>query len=219
MYVNEYLDLLKGAEIKKLSFFDYGKDAVTPTVKQLASRSTLVGFINMANLEIHKRFQILQKELVFNLGSGSRVFDLPLDYLYVVDAAFEDGTPISINNENVEIRDGIDYNVSLMFPAPFKLIIKGIDEDRRGRVSLIYIASPPKVETITDFMELPEAFTEALVNYVAYRCHLSISAKAEDENNSFFARFEASIRTVKQLGLGTQDDLSHSNNLFTRGFI
>ena len=193
MYVSDYLSYLTSGEIKQLAVSDLG-DA-TPTDKQKENKAALVNFINLANVELHKRFALISKEIVFTDVKPNSLHSIPTDFLYAVAATYKDGTEIPINNEKTNIIDNVDYNVSVLFPAPFKMLVKGTDEIARDDISLIYIAVPAKITKTTDFLDLPEIYTEALLDYVAYKAHASVSGDMKAENNTYYLRFIESVRT------------------------
>jgi hypothetical protein len=217
MYVSDYLSYLTAGEIKQLAVSDLG-DA-TPTDKQKENKAALINFINLANVEIHKRFSLIFKEIVFTDVKPNSLHSIPTDFLFAVSASYDDGTEIPINNEKPNIVDKIDYNVSILFPAPFKMLVKGTDEEKRDDISLVYVSVPTKVTKTTDFLDLPEVYTEALLTYVAYKAHASISGDMKAENNTYYLRFIENIKNIKLSGLINSDNLDSNTKLTDRGFI
>ena len=217
MYVSDYLAYLTAGEIKQLAISDTG-DA-TPTDKQKANKAALINFINLANVEIHKRFSLISKEMVFTDVKPNSLHSIPTDFLYAVSASYSDGTEIPINNEKTNIVDNVDYNVSILFPAPFKMLVKGTDENKRDDISLVYVAVPAKATKTTDFLDLPEIYTEALLDYVAYKAHASVSGDMKAENNTYYLRFIEAVKNIRINGLGNSDNLDSNTKLTDRGFV
>ena len=217
MYISDYLSYLTTGEIKQLAISDLG-DA-TPTDKQKANKAALINFINLANVEIHKKFALISKEMVFTDVKPNSVHSIPTDFLFAVSASYSDGTEIPINNEKSNFVDKVDYNVSVLFPSPFKMLVKGIDKDGRDDISLVYIAVPAKVTKTTDFLDLPEIYTEALLDYVAYKAHASIKGDMKAENNTYYLRFLESCKNIKIAGLSNSDNLDSNTKLTDRGFV
>jgi len=217
MYVSDYLSYLTSGEIKQLAISDLG-DA-TPTDKQKANKAALINFINLANVELHKRFALISKEMVFTDVKPNSLHSIPTDFLYAVSASYPDGTEIPINNEKTNIVDSVDYNVSILFPAPFKMLVKGTDSEDRDDISLIYIAAPKKVTKTTDFIDLPEVYTEALLMYTAYKAHASVSGDMKAENNTYYLRFLENIKNINISGMVNLDNLDSNTKLTDRGFV
>jgi hypothetical protein len=145
--------------------------------------------------------------------------DIPVDFLYAVSASFADGEEIPLNNEKARIVDGVDHNVSVLFPAPFKALVKGTDSKGRTDISIVYVASPPKVTKRSDFIDISEIYTEALLNYAAYKAHVSVSGDMKAENNTYYLRFIESCKNISMLGLINSDNMDSNTKLTDRGFV
>ena len=217
MYVSDYLSYITSGEIKQLAVSDIGTTA--PTAAQIANKTALINFINLANLELHKKFALIAKELVFTDVTPNSLHAIPVDFLFAVSASYKDGTEIAINNEKTDIVDNVDYNVSVLFPTPFQMLIKGTDIDARDDISLVYIAAPSKATLTTDFLDLPEIYTEALLDYVAYKAHASVSGDMKAENNTYYLRFIESVKNIRITGLSNSDNLDSNTKLTDRGFV
>ena len=217
MYVSDYLSYITSGEIKQLAVSDIGTTA--PTAAQIANKTALINFINLANLELHKKFALISKELVFTDVLPNSSHAIPVDFLFAVSASYKDGTEIAINNEKTNIIEDVDYSVSVLFPSPFQMLVKGTDIDARDDISLVYIAAPSKATLTTDFLDLPEIYTEALLDYVAYKAHASVSGDMKAENNTYYLRFIEAVKNIKINGLGNSDNLDSNTKLTDRGFV
>mgnify|MGYP000173193402 CR=1 FL=1 len=122
MYVSDYLSHIVKGEVKQLYVSDIG--TTSPNTVQQANIDTLISYLNEANLELHKHFGLLQKELVLTDVTNNSLHNVPLDFLYAISAQYDDGTEVSINNERANYVDKVDENVSILFPAPFKILVK-----------------------------------------------------------------------------------------------
>jgi len=217
MYVSDYLSYITSGEIKQLAVSDIGTTA--PTAAQIANKTALINFINLANLELHKKFALIAKELVFTDVTPNSLHNIPVDFLFAVSASYKDGTEIAINNEKTDIVDNVDYSVSILFPTPFQMLVKGTDIDARDDISLVYIAAPSKATSTSNFLDLPEIYTEALLDYVAYKAHASVSGDMKAENNTYYLRFIEAVKNIKINGLGNSDNLDSNTKLTDRGFV
>jgi len=217
MLVSDYLSHVTKGEVKQLYLSDIG--TTNPNAVQQANIAILINFINEANLEIHKHFGLLQKELVLTDVTNNSLHSVPTDFLYAISATYSDGVEVAINNERVDFVDDIDYNVSLLFPHPFKILVKGTDSLARDDISVVYVATPAEVSLTTEFIDLPQTYNEALYNYVAYKAHASVKGDMKEENNTYYLRYNESLKNIRLLGLKSSDNLDSNVKLTDRGFV
>lgn len=222
MKVYEYIEFLVNGEIQQLSTSDVGDmtpGAPAATAVQEKNRDKLRSFINLANIELHKKFNILQKDMELDFALAGEEFNLPDDFLHAISCTFVDGEEISINNDKIKLVDKVDTNVSVMFKDPSKVTIKGTDSDGRKDMRLVYAASPALAKKITTNLSLPQLYTEALINYVAYKTHAIISGDIKAQNNTYYLRFNESCKQINLLGLRNPDNLDANTKLVDSGFI
>ena len=217
MYVSEYLSHITKGEVKQLYVSDIG--GTTPNTLQLANIAILISYLNEANLEVHKHFGLIQKELVLSDVTNNSIHSVPVDFLYAVSAEFNDGTEVAINNERTNFTDKVDYNVSLLFPSPFKILVKGTDVLKRDDISVVYVSIPPAITLTTQFIDLPQVYNEALYNYVAYKAHASLKGDMKEENNTYYLRYRESLKNIRLLGMTNSDNLDSNVKLTDRGFV
>ena len=217
MYVSDYLSHITKGEVKQLYVSDIG--TTSPSTLQKANIAILISYLNEANLELHKHFGLIQKELVLTDVTNNSLHSVPVDFLYAISAEFNDGTEVAINNERTNFVDKVDYNVSLLFPAPFKILVKGTDNLKRDDISVVYVSTPPVLTLTTQFVDLPQVYNEALYNYVAYKAHASIKGDMKEENNTYYLRYQASLKNIRLLGMTNSDNLDSNVKLTDRGFV
>jgi hypothetical protein len=218
MYVSDYLSHIVKGEVKQLYVSDIG--TTSPNTVQQANIDTLISYLNEANLELHKHFGLLQKELVLTDVTNNSLHNVPLDFLYAISSQYDDGTEVSINNERANYVDKVDENVSILFPAPFKILVKGTDVSlKRDDISIVYVAVPATVAKTTDFIDLPQVYNEAIYNYMAYKAHVSVKGDMKEENNTYYLRYQESLRNIRLLGMVNSDNLDSNVKLTDRGFV
>ena len=217
MYVSDYLSHITKGEVKQLYVSDIG--TTSPNTLQKANIAILISYLNEANLELHKHFGLIQKELVLTDVTNNSLHSVPVDFLYAISAEFNDGTEVAINNERTNFIDKVDYNVSLLFPAPFKILVKGTDNLKRDDISVVYVSTPPVLTLTSEFVDLPQVYNEALYNYVAYKAHASIKGDMKEENNTYYLRYQASLKNIRLLGMTNSDNLDSNVKLTDRGFV
>lgn len=258
MFVNDYLRLAVHGEIAPLSLSNIGSDGGTDE-EQKRNLDKLIDYLNQANLEIHKRFQLLQYEHLLCNVAPDCVFDLPVDFLYPLHAMLYNGLEVSFNNDRrmwhghapydpyrqdgtirtvpyERYNGGRDYWVSLLFFEPFKVIVKGnwpnrpmvdirapreikIEQIRQNAISMVYVAAPEKVCSPEQFIDLPEQYTEAIINYMTYKAYAAMASSANSSDNAYYGRFLASVQAIDREGLFPTDNLDTNIKLNCRGFV
>ena len=217
MTANEVIALARVGELSKLSI----------AIKD--DNTVLLGFINLGLVELYKRFPLKNDEAIVTLRDGKTIYKLdgtdtdvsmgePFMYLL---GAYEEGTDndfsasalsLPINEEdNIYSVNSISYN-SIQIP----LVTTG------AYISLIYVAKPTKVTTLTldEELDLPDQMIEALLHYIGYRAHGAMDANIQTESNTHYMRFEASCTKLRELGVGiAPDDVSMNSRISMKGFV
>jgi len=217
MLVYEYVNLLVASELKPLSLSNIGGDNRDEI--QEDNFQTIIGLINLANSALHEKFALLQKEFILENVENNKTFTLPSDFVYPINAALEDGTQVPINNERKCLVDSVDKCLSVMFPEPFLCLTKGESTTGLDKISLVYVASPALVKKAHDNVKLTSAFTQALLDYVAYKAFLGVDGHIEQTNNTYYMRYIADCKTIVSNGLTISDNLDSNIKLNERGFV
>jgi len=220
MHVYEYLEQAAMSEVSPLNLGDISlPDGVGPDNDQYLNQQKLINFVNRANLEIHKIFQLIQKTAQICNSPPQCLFRLPKDFLHAIYASFLNGVEVPLNNDRAVIVNGVERCVSLMFPAPFLMEVKGIDGLGRVSIGMVYVAAPPKVCKISDWIDLGEQYNEAMINYITYLAYCSQNGDVKSTNNTFYMRFKSSCDMIRNIGLQTSDNLDNNCKLNERGFV
>ena len=225
MKVSEYIDHLIAGECSKLTFAAVGdmtSNPGSPTAVQTVNRNKWIKFINLANLAIHKRYHLLRKEFIMDYPVDGEEYNLPANFLVPIRAFYNiDNDKVSIKNDDTELRDSVDTLVSILMDEPFKAVIKGVDQDVpvRTEITLKYAASPAKATTIFADLKVSDVYTEALLNYAAYKAHSSVSGDIKEENNTYYLRYEASCKQLVNQGLSPNNEIVENTKLEDRGFV
>ena len=185
---------------------------------------TVLSYINLGLLELYKRFSLSTKEIVIELQNNVEIYDMPVDYMWIVAAYGEvpinstdtiNSLPINVENNPVSINTINWYQVQI--PNS----IEG------ARVSLIYVAKPDMLiyneatpdTLLQNELPLPDQLIEALLSYMAYRAYGTINNENQSESNVFYRKFEEASKRVKRDGVLTSDDLTMKTRIKTRGFV
>jgi hypothetical protein len=208
MLVSELIGLAKNSELKQLSISD---DDIA-----------VLGYINLGILELHKRFNLVQKEAVITMvedvfsyrldGTDNNVeMDTANTELLTIDNVYDyNGCQLRINDEDDRFSVTTpEYN---LLEVPVTTVLDG------ATLSVIYRASPKFITQTNSAVPLPLQFIEALLHYVGYRAHNSINGEVNTENNTHYMRFDKSCKLIRREGLYTEDSLS-THKFEDRGFV
>jgi len=114
----------------------------------------------------------------------------------------------------------VDTAVSLLIPEPFKVTVKGTDTAKgTTQIILVYAASPTVITKVNHSLNISNVYTEAVLNYAAYKAYSAISGDIKAENNSYYLRYESNCRQVITSGLGGDNETETNNKLVDNGFI
>lgn len=224
MKVSEYIDYLISGECSKLAVNDVGDMSLNPTAApstaQLANQAKFVNYINLANLALHKRFHLRQKTMELDNPLDGEEFNLNSDFLVAIHAYYTaDFDPVTIQDSHVRVISDVDTAVSILIPEPFKAVIKGTDSEGRSQIILKYAAAPSKATKAATNLGISEVYTEALLNYAAYKAHSAISGDIKDENNTYYLRYEASCKQLVTSGMSGSNEIETNTKLEDNGFV
>ena len=224
MKASEYINYLVNGETYKLAIQDVGDLAVngaTPSALQETNRKKFINYLNLANLAIHKRFHLLQKQYEIDNPANDEEYALPSDFLAPIYAYYNDteAEEIPIKDTYRKIVDNVDTAVSLLIPEPFKITVKGTDTSKRPQIILIYAASPPVISQVNHSLNVNNVYTEAMLNYAAYKAYSAISGDIKAENNSYYLRYESNCRQIIASGLGGDNETETNTKLEDNGFV
>ena len=225
MKASEYINYLVNGETYKLAIQDVGDLSVnpssTPTATQETNRKKFINYLNLANLAIHKRFHLLQKQYEIDNPANDEEYALPSDFLAPIYAYYNDteAEEIPIKDTYRKIVDNVDTAVSLLIPEPFKITVKGTDTSKRPQIILIYAASPPVISQVNHSLNVNNVYTEAMLNYAAYKAYSAISGDIKAENNSYYLRYESNCRQIIASGLGGDNETETNTKLEDNGFV
>jgi hypothetical protein len=222
MKVSEYIDYLITGDCSKLAIADVGDMAngASPSAVELVNQGKFLNYVNLANLALHKRFNLLQKEMELDNPVDGEEFGLPANFLGPIEAYYTvDWDPVSVKDAHFKIVDSVDTAVSILFPESFLARIKGTDSEARAQIILKYAAAPVTAPQVWSDIKISAVYTEALLHYAAFRAHGAISGDMKDENNTYYLRYEASCKQIVTSGLWGDNEIEHNTKLEDNGFI
>lgn len=167
--------------------------------------TAILGYLNEAILELHKRFNLWQDEAIITHVDSIYTYtidgidpnvsvDLSDKLLCVISEAYDyDGAELSLNDEDDQYGAVTpQYNV-VEFPEDGL----AVGED----FSIIFRASPIFMTATSDTIILPPTLFEPMYFYVGFRAHVSQKGTKDLENDTHFKRFMNSCDRVEAKGL------------------
>jgi len=224
MKVSDYVDYLITGETSKLAIANVGdmtsSPAVAPTAVQVVNQNKFIKYINLANLALHKRFHLLKNTMELDSPIDTEEYALPSNFLVPIHAYYaSDFKPVTVRDDSPNIVDTVDTAVSILLPEPFKAVIKGTDSEARTPIILKYAAAPTPAKTTYATLKISEVYTEALINYAAYKAHSALSGDLKDENNTYYLRYEASCKQLVKEGMWGNNEIGLNTKLQDNGFV
>jgi hypothetical protein len=226
MKVSEYIDYLATGECSKLAISSVGdmsaNPSPAPTAVQTVNQNKFINYVNLANLALHKRFHLVVKTYEMDNPLDGEEFNLPSDFLVPIHAYYaSDFEQVAIKDDSVKLVQDVDQHVSILIPEPFKAVIKGTDAEspQRTQILLKYAAAPKKAKTAFTDLKVSEVYTEALLNYAAYKAHGAISGDMKDENNTYYLRYESSCKQLINSGMWGNNGIEVNTKLEENGFV
>lgn len=205
MRIQDVIDLAKYSELNSTSLKD--------------NDTAIILFINAGLLELYKRFPLQINEHIVTLLDGVTMYDLPDDFMYVLEAYGEPDPSSSDTVNHLTINDPEDP-YSVFFPG-FKQVQVPLTATG-SFVSLLYVAKPPSYteDDMSEILELPDTLVECLLHYIGYKAHLGIRGDTQAENNAHFIRFERSCQKALDLGVAYPlDSMRMVDRLADRNFV
>lgn len=219
MLVSDYIDDAAGSVVASLTVADVGVGSDSPTEVQTKNRTTMLGYLNQAIVEIYRKFVLANNEIVITNPENNKRFNVPKDFMFPISASLEDGTEIGINNDRIITYEGKNIILSVMFPNPLQLEIRKPDDLTDFKVSIIYAQLPKKLTKYNDIVALRPIYTEAVLMYIAYKAFGSMKPDMESGNNIYYMRFNAACKDIRINGGIDTDNLDNNYKLEERGFV
>jgi hypothetical protein len=224
MKASEYIDYLATGDCSKLAISDVGdmdlNPDTPPTAAQVVNQGKFINYINLANLALHKRFTLVKKTEELDNPIDGEEYTLSSDFLMPIQAYYtSDLEPVSIKDTYTKVVSTVDTAVSILIPEPFKAVIKGTDDDAHAQITLEYAAAPTKITVAGTNLGISSVYTEALLNYAAYKAHGAISGDMKEENNTYYLRYEASCKQIVTSGMWGNNEIGYNSKLEDNGFV
>lgn len=215
MIVSEVIALAQGTELKQLNI--------------KSDKAAILGFINLGILELHKRFNLVEKEAIITMvadkfnylldGTDADVaIDLSANSLLKITEVWNVETDADTEDYLLALNEDFNlYSVNTPEYSTIKIPDKVLVPAETLRV--VYRASPNFLLHEKATIPLQPQFLEALLSYIGFKGHDGLrSTDKAPSNNPHYKRFENSCSRVKSQSLHLDDNLA-SQKFENRGFV
>lgn len=210
MKVSSLIDFAVKGEITTLDVADISVD----NVGRQNNIDTLISYINLALLELYKKFILKRGKLVLADITDGIVTTLESDFMSIVIAVGNDDdlTPVPLDDELVA-------TLSVNQISPFELEIHKTTEDTSEitEITIFYSRSPVLLKGEEDDVPINDQFITPILNYIAYKAYTPTDGVVQDSNNIYYQRFEAACNVLTVKGLLAAPTVKNTN-LNDRGF-
>lgn len=214
MLLSEFKEYLAYGELSQLNSGALLTDAT--------QYQRLITSINLGLIELYKRFPIKTSEVYVQLWehiteyyihSSKAESQMPngadSDDYYVKDSVYQPFRDDILQIVSVYNEDGIelplnDVNLQYSVFTSSHNVIQHPYPDNENIITVMYHCIAPKltVESTDDTatIDIPQQFTEPLLNYVAYRMFAAMNMNSTEAVN-YYTKFETSCTLLNNLGL------------------
>ena len=226
MLLCDIFDQLTYGELRNLELGGVDADGMDPI-----NYTEVIPHINLALLELYKRFPLKTNELILRQHDQIQRYLLHSDYAvtnvestqpikYIHDSRFDPFTDDVLKIERIYNEDGEElyndeFNEFWSIHIPAYNMVQIPWPEKENNLLVVYQASPAPVPfdiTVPGEVEvhIPPPLLEPLLAYVGGRMQTSRGGEAVQEGNNYMAKFEASIQNVSNLNL--LNKVNHRNN-------
>ena len=219
MKISQLISMIRSCELSNLSEAKF-------------TDGRILHFINLAILELSKRFNIEVKAECIKTSPYTNVYSLRnKDVIGIVEIYDEEGN--ELRPQTIIGEESYDYrminNFTFMvkrkeeYPKLIEYATNGIEQMQEtsfpnSQLMVVYSALSDLVETVEDELTVPMVFVDPIVAYVEYKAMSSLNANEQGETNIALAKYENSCKTLEKSAYnGGEVVLSKSVDM--RGFV
>lgn len=208
----------------ELSQVALGKELLaTPSNARITQ---LVDHVNLALTALYKRFKLKEESLELTLAANTLVYPLASANLLKAEQVLTDlGQVVPLNDGSNPYSCFTPSARKLRVPAALAKQSKDLPEElKTTKLKVVYRANHDMLvaqDAITDGrdlieLELPDAYLQALLYFVASRVHNPVGIVNEfNAGNNWFAKYEGECKRLETEGLDI--DSLESNTRLQRG--
>lgn len=177
----------------------------------------LLAYINMGVIDLYEKFNFGIRSETVRIVPEQVVYNLKNDDVNLVLKVYnEDGQELNSS----DVVDGISWDYKLI---NFKTIIINNPNKVDGLLYVLYKSSPVPIVDANDYIDLPDAFKEALMLYAMYLGTATIHSEASNEYRSwdtksvFYQLYTSKCAELNSLGYKIPID-SEGMSILAKGY-
>lgn len=172
----------------------------------------MIDILNLAVLEIHKRFQISTKAEQIMLSKATSIYTLRSTDVMRIKCMY-DSKGKELTEYSIDYPE--DYEYKLINYNTFLVNKELLD----SAVMVVYAAASPMIESMEDEVSFPDMFLEPVLLYISYKVYSAGTLKTnQDLGPQLYARFEASCAKMSEFGYANVSSLV-TTSLTSKGFM
>ena len=179
---------------------------------------TVVGYINLAMIELYKRFPLKIEEYVLELQTGVSIYTMPSNFMWISEVYGEVDKASESNVNRLPVNQ--EDNPLSVNTISWNKIQVPLSEDG-AYISIMYVATPEvyTVNMLDEDIDLPPQMLEPLLAYVAYLANSTIDVGKQTEDSLYYIRFDNSCNKIEQRSMLNSDDMYMTDRVKDRGFV
>lgn len=206
MKVLEFLEYLKYGDMSNLVIAHNLRMGDTAEVED--AQRAVISFINIGLQELHTRFN-LKAGVEVVMPSLERVINLRSnDIIHVTEVTDETGEPLKFLTVA-----GTDYDIRTL---AFKTYM--LKEPMDKAIFFHYTKTCAPITGLDSEIDLPPAFTQAMVYFVAMRAFASVGGVTKEDHSVFHSRYQHALIELRELGYERLTE-APAHNVQAAGFL
>lgn len=196
-------------------------DSGTLSATEESNLKILLGYLNQGYAQVYRDFRLLsKKETLYIPKANTKDISLPSDYTmtkrvkvisqkdHLPDVILDKHNALGVNFQRVQ-----PFVAELLGDVPSEYVTAS----NLVMLSLEYFAEPEMLDLSDDIL-LNASHIPALVNYTAYKAHVSLNAQMQGDNNTFLMRYRSELAEAARLGYTDDSTNETVDVLRQRGF-
>jgi hypothetical protein len=223
MNLQEVFDQLTSGELSQLSIGGGEAGTVPESAYSAIARNVQLGLTSL-----YKRFNLKEKRSTATLILGQESYPMVMTDLLKIERVLTDAGLDLPLNDSANVDSCFTPNSSLL-TVPAHIVAQANDlEDwlKTGSLTLVYRANHPKMDmavaAVTPSaveLELPDAYLQALLLFVASRMHSPLGNTGNHHaGNNYFTRYLNECLSLETEGVPI-DKTGQTNRLQNKGFV
>lgn len=174
------------------------------------NEEALIRFTDMGVSELFRRFNLLIKSETIIVNKDLALYELRNKDVNLFLRLYDRS---GVELKQTDIYDSQNYDYKLVNYRSF-LLKKPFD----GLLYAVYKASPKKLTSLDDEIDLPESMIDALLHYITYRGHSTINRDNINESSAALDRFDKACAELEMQGYSISLN-NETLSLYAKGFV